>query len=130
MNDYVIPFERVEMQDVEVVGGKNASIGEMISHLAQLGVKVPGGFATTARAYREFLAQDGLDARIRDVLAPLDVDDVAALAATGAKIRGWIMAARFPAALESAVLGEFRRLSAGAEIAVAVRSSSTAEDLP
>ena len=130
MSDYVIPFERVKMQDVEVVGGKNASIGEMISHLAELGVKVPGGFATTAQAYREFLAQDGLDERIRSALANLDVDDVTALAETGARIRGWIMAARFPSALETAVLGEFRRLSAGTEIAVAVRSSATAEDLP
>ena len=88
MSDYVIPFERVKMQDVEVVGGKNASIGEMISHLAELGVKVPGGFATTAQAYREFLAQDGLDERIRSALANLDVDDVTALAETGARIRG------------------------------------------
>ncbi|MEZ5487508.1 MAG: phosphoenolpyruvate synthase [Steroidobacteraceae bacterium] len=130
MNDYVIPFERVKMQDVEVVGGKNASIGEMISHLASLGVKVPGGFATTAHAYREFLAQDGLDQRIRQALASLDVDDVAALASIGAQIRGWILAARFPAALETAVLEEFRRLAGGADIAVAVRSSATAEDLP
>ncbi|MCP5467106.1 MAG: phosphoenolpyruvate synthase [Sinobacteraceae bacterium] len=130
MNDYVIPFERVKMQDVEVVGGKNASIGEMISNLASLGVKVPGGFATTARAYREFLAQDGLDQRIRQALASLDVDDVAALANIGAQIRGWILAARFPAALETAVLEEFRRLAGGADIAVAVRSSATAEDLP
>jgi pyruvate,water dikinase len=130
LNDYVIPFERVKMQDVEVVGGKNASIGEMIGHLAPLGVKVPGGFATTARAYREFLAQDALDERIREALATLDVDDVAALATTGAQIRQWILAARFPEALESAVVAEFRRLSAGADIAVAVRSSATAEDLP
>ena len=71
MNDYVIPFERVKMKDVEVVGGKNASIGEMIGHLAPLGVKVPGGFATTARAYREFLAQDGLDERIAAAAARL-----------------------------------------------------------
>jgi pyruvate,water dikinase len=130
LNDYVIPFERVKMQDVEVVGGKNASIGEMIGHLAPLGVKVPGGFATTARAYREFLAQDGLDERIRRALATLDVEDVAALATTGAQIRQWILAARFPEALEAAVVGEFRRLAAGADIAVAVRSSATAEDLP
>ena len=130
MNDYVIPFERVKMKDVEVVGGKNASIGEMIGHLAPLGVKVPGGFATTARAYREFLAQDGLDERIRRTLADLNVEDVTALATTGAQIRRWILAARFPAALEQAVLAEFRRLSGGAQIAVAVRSSATAEDLP
>jgi pyruvate,water dikinase len=130
LNDYVIPFERVKMHDVEIVGGKNASIGEMISHLAPLGVRVPGGFATTAAAYREFLAQDGLDERIRKALDGLDVDDVNTLAATGAQIRQWIMTARFPAALEAAVVSEFRRLSGGAEIAVAVRSSATAEDLP
>ena len=130
MNDYVIPFERVKMSDVETVGGKNASIGEMISHLAGLGVRVPGGFATTANAYREFLAQDGLDERIRKALDGLDVDDVNRLATIGAQIRQWILAARFPAALEAAVLGEFRRLSNGVEIAVAVRSSATAEDLP
>jgi pyruvate,water dikinase len=130
LNDYVIPFERVKMHDVETVGGKNASIGEMISHLAPLGVRVPGGFATTASAYREFLAQDGLDERIRKALDGLDVDDVATLAITGAQIRQWIMTARFPAALEAAVIAEFRRLANGAEIAVAVRSSATAEDLP
>ncbi len=130
MNEYVIPFERVKMNDVETVGGKNASIGEMISHLAALGVRVPGGFATTAAAYREFLAQGGLDERIRKALDGLDVDDVNELATIGAQIRQWILAAPFPAALEAAVLGEFRRLSNGAEIAVAVRSSATAEDLP
>ena len=130
MNDYVIPFERVNRHDVETVGGKNASIGEMISHLTGLGVRVPGGFATTAKAYREFLAQGGLDERIRAALDGLDVDDVGTLANTGAQIRQWILAARFPAALEAAVVAEFRRLSAGAEIAVAVRSSATAEDLP
>jgi len=130
LNAYVIPFEQVKMHDVETVGGKNASIGEMISHLAALGVKVPGGFATTASAYREFLAQDGLDERIRAALEGLDIDDVVKLASTGAQIRQWILGARFPAALEAAVRSEFRRLSGGAEIAVAVRSSATAEDLP
>ena len=76
MNAYVIPFEQLGMHDVETVGGKNASLGEMIGALARLGVQVPGGFATTAHAYREFLAQGGLDARIRAELAALDVDDV------------------------------------------------------
>ena len=127
---YVIPFESLKLADVEHVGGKNASIGEMIGQLARLGVRVPGGFATTADAYREFLRQGGLDARIRDALASLDVDDVAKLAATGARIRQWIMDTPFPAALEQAVLGEFRRMAAGRDIAVAVRSSATAEDLP
>jgi pyruvate,water dikinase len=118
------------MHDVEVVGGKNASIGEMIGQLARLGVKVPGGFATTAQAYRDFLKQGGLDARIRDVLAQLDVDDVAKLATTGARIRQWILDTRFPPELEQAVLTAFRTMSAGRDIAVAVRSSATAEDLP
>ena len=88
MNTYVIPFERLGMHDVETVGGKNASLGEMIGSLANLGVRVPGGFATTAQAYRDFLKQGGLNERIRKELATLNVDDVSALAATGARIRG------------------------------------------
>ena len=130
MNTYVIPFERLGMHDVETVGGKNASLGEMIGSLANLGVRVPGGFATTAQAYRDFLKEGGLSERIRDELAKLDVDDVSALAATGARIRGWIMSAPFPAALQKAVSEELRKMSNGREIAVAVRSSATAEDLP
>ena len=130
MNAYVIPFEQLGMHDVETVGGKNASLGEMIGSLAKLGVQVPGGFATTAHAYREFLQQGGLDARIRTELAGLDVDDVAKLAATGARIRGWILATPFPPQIEKAVLDELRKMSKGQEIAVAVRSSATAEDLP
>jgi pyruvate,water dikinase len=130
VTQYVIPFEQLKIGDVERVGGKNASIGEMIGQLARLGVKVPGGFATTADAYREFLRQGGLDTRIRESLATLDVDDVATLAATGAKIRRWILETPFPAPLEQAVLDEYRRMAAGRDIAVAVRSSATAEDLP
>ena len=130
MNAYVIPFERLGMHDVETVGGKNASLGEMIGSLTKLGVQVPGGFATTAQAYREFLKQGGLDARIRAELADLNVDDVTQLAATGAKIRGWILATPFPAEIEKAVLEQLRKMSNGQEIAVAVRSSATAEDLP
>jgi len=118
------------MHDVETVGGKNASLGEMIGSLAKLGVQVPGGFATTAHAYREFLKQGGLDARIRAELAGLNVDDVTKLAATGARIRGWILATPFPPDIEKAVLEELRKMSNGREIAVAVRSSATAEDLP
>jgi pyruvate, water dikinase len=118
------------MHDVETVGGKNASLGEMIGSLTKLGVQVPGGFATTADAYREFLKQGGLNDRIRAELAGLDVDDVTKLAATGAKIRGWILATPFPPEIEKAVLEEFRKMSNGHEIAVAVRSSATAEDLP
>jgi len=128
---YVIPFEQLGMRDVETVGGKNASLGEMIGALAALGVKVPGGFATTAHAYREFLAQGGLDARIRAELARLDVDDVARLAATGARVRQWILETPFPPPLAAAVTAELRRMGGdGAPPAVAVRSSATAEDLP
>jgi pyruvate,water dikinase len=120
------------MGDVEHVGGKNASLGEMISSLAKLGVRVPGGFATTADAYREFLKQGGLDERIRGVLANLDVEDVTRLAATGAQIRQWILSTPFPPELEKAVVEELRRMGNGKadSIAVAVRSSATAEDLP
>jgi pyruvate,water dikinase len=127
---YVIPFEQLTMRDLETVGGKNASLGEMIGALARLGVQVPGGFATTAHAYREFLEQGGLQARIRAELAKLDVDDVARLAATGARIRQWILATPFPPALTAAVSAQLERMSAGADVAVAVRSSATAEDLP
>jgi pyruvate, water dikinase len=118
------------MHDVETVGGKNASLGEMIGSLAKLGVQVPGGFATTAHAYREFLKQGGLDNRIRTELASLDVDDVSKLAATGARIREWVLSTAFPRDIEKAVTDELRRMSNGREIAVAVRSSATAEDLP
>jgi pyruvate,water dikinase len=130
LNAYVIPLEQLKMSDVDTVGGKNASLGEMIGSLTKLGVRVPGGFATTAHAYREFLAQGGLDARIRAELAALDVDDVVKLAASGARIRAWILATPFGPALTSAVSAELERMSDGAEIAVAVRSSATAEDLP
>jgi pyruvate, water dikinase len=133
MKPYIIPFEKLKNTDVELVGGKNASIGEMISGLANLGVTVPGGFATTSHAYRDFLAQDGLDERIRKVLAALDVDDVERLAVVGAQIRGWMLATPFPQRLQSEVLESWRQLKGSApvaEFAVAVRSSATAEDLP
>jgi pyruvate,water dikinase len=130
LNRYVIPLEQLGMRDVATVGGKNASLGEMIGALARLGVSVPGGFATTADAYREFLEQNGLEARIRTELAALDVDDVAKLAATGARIRQWILATPFTPAFEQAVRAALTGLGGGAEPAVAVRSSATAEDLP
>jgi pyruvate, water dikinase len=130
LNAFVIPFEQLGMHDVESVGGKNASLGEMIGSLTRLGVQVPGGFATTARAYREFLQQGALDERIRAELASLDVDDVTKLAASGARIRQWILATPLPPPFEQAVLAQLREMSSGAEIAVAVRSSATAEDLP
>jgi pyruvate, water dikinase len=130
LNAYVLPFEQLSMRDVETVGGKNASLGEMIGALARLGVQVPGGFATTAQAYREFLAQGGLDERIRAELQTLNVDDVTRLAASGARIRQWILATPFPPPLEAAVTASLTGMSAGKDIAVAVRSSATAEDLP
>ena len=127
----VAPFEQLRMTDVEAVGGKNASLGEMISQLAASGVRVPGGFATTAHAFRQFLAHGGLDRRIQDRLATLDTEDVRALAQAGAEIRGWIEAQPFPADLEQAIRAEFDRLEGGnTGASFAVRSSATAEDLP
>jgi len=127
----VIGLEKLGKHDVELVGGKNSSLGEMISHLSNAGVSVPGGFATTADAYREFLDQSGLNARIQAELAQLNVDDVNALAETGAKIRQWIVETPLTANLEQEIRAAFTTLSNGnPEIAVAVRSSATAEDLP
>ena len=130
MSGYTIPFARVGMGDVASVGGKNASLGEMIGRLGGAGVRVPDGFATTAQAFRDFLAQDGLGPRIAAELAGLDVGDVAALAAAGARIRGWILATPFPKRLEQEVLAAYAALEGAGASAVAVRSSATAEDLP
>ena len=130
MKSFVIKLEELGMGDVETVGGKNASLGEMISNLANLGVSVPGGFATTAEAYRRFLAADGLDKRIHELLNKLDVDDIAALTHAGATIREWILATPLPADLKQAVEAAWNEMSDGADISVAVRSSATAEDLP
>ncbi len=127
---YTLPFSEVGRADVEIVGGKNSSLGEMISHLARLGISVPNGFATTAQAYRDFLEHDQLSERIARELATLDVDDVEALSSVGARIRGWIMSTPFPERLEREILDAFDRMSEGRDIAVAVRSSATAEDLP
>ena len=129
MTRYVIPFTELRMTDVEQVGGKNASLGEMISQLPG-SVRVPGGFATTAEAYREFLAHQGLADRIRERLASLDVDDVVALAKTGEEIRGWIINTPFPAKLEQEIKIAYEALTADGEGSFAVRSSATAEDLP
>ena len=131
MEARVIGLEKLGKHDVELVGGKNSSLGEMISHLSNAGVSVPGGFATTAAAYREFLDQSGLNARIQAELAQLNVDDVNALAETGAKIRQWIVETPLTATLEQEIRAAFTELSNGnPDIAVAVRSSATAEDLP
>ena len=125
-------FAALRMSDVASVGGKNASLGEMISQLGGAGVRVPGGFATTAQAYREFLAQDGLAKRISDRLASLNVDDVAALVAAGREIRAWIVAQPFAPRLQQEIAAAYQKLSdgSGEGVTFAVRSSATAEDLP
>ncbi|WP_339560775.1 phosphoenolpyruvate synthase [Pseudomonas sp. EA_65y_Pfl1_P113] len=131
MVEYVVSLDKLGVHDVEHVGGKNASLGEMISNLAGAGVSVPGGFATTAQAYRDFLELSGLNAQIHAALDALDVDDVNALSKTGAQIRQWIMDAEFPEKLNEEIRVAFAALSAGnPDMAVAVRSSATAEDLP
>lgn len=127
----VVPFEQLRMTDVETVGGKNASLGEMISQLAASGVRVPGGFATTAYAFRQFLKHNGLAERINARLSALDTDDVRALAEAGAEIRRWVEETPFPPDLQRAIETEFEKLTAGNPGAsFAVRSSATAEDLP
>ena len=133
MNDLVLWLDQLRMSDLGKVGGKNASLGEMIGNLAQLGVSVPGGFATTAQAFQQYLEKSGLSKRIAERLTSLDVDDVDALVAGGKEIRGWIVDTALPAELEQAIRDAYAKLckDAGADnIAVAVRSSATAEDLP
>ncbi len=133
MSDYVLWLHEVEMSDVDRVGGKNASLGEMLRNLtADGGVSVPGGFATTAYAYREFLAHEGLADRINETLGRLDVDDVRKLAETGQQIREWVMQTPFPASLDAAIADAYATLEAqySPEVTWAVRSSATAEDLP
>ncbi|MDX1480111.1 MAG: phosphoenolpyruvate synthase [Woeseiaceae bacterium] len=130
MERYVIKLDELGMQDVEVVGGKNASLGEMIGNLGSLGVTVPGGFATTAAAYRAFLRTDGLADRIGSVLDDLDVDDIDALTAAGRSIRQWILDTPLPPRLRGEIESAWHEMADGKDIAVAVRSSATAEDLP
>lgn len=129
--DYILWLDQVGMNDIASVGGKNASLGEMIGNLARAGVKVPGGFATTTRAYQEFLEIDGLGDRISQKLSGLDVGDVTALADTGKSIRSWLLAAPLPDNLLKAVTGAYQKLVSdmGEEVSFAVRSSATAEDL-
>ena len=127
---YIYRLDELGMGDVEKVGGKNASLGEMLANLGSLGVTVPGGFATTAAAYRDFMAQEGLAERIRDALSGLDVDDVDRLAETGAAIRGWIKDTPLQSRLNDEIGKAWEAMAGGREIAVAVRSSATAEDLP
>lgn len=132
MNAFVINFKELRMTDVEQVGGKNASLGEMISQLSNAGVRVPGGFATSAEAYRAFLAHNGLADRINASLDSLDVDDVDALLKTGAEIRRWVVETPFPPQLEKEIAVHYASLIAesGPDASFAVRSSATAEDLP
>ncbi len=128
----IIWFEKLRMSDISEVGGKNASLGEMISMLTNKGIRVPGGFATTAYAYKKFLQQDGLDKRIDDLLKNLDVNDVISLAKVGRKIQTWILETKFPTDLEHDIEKAYTEMldRYGNHISVAVRSSATAEDLP
>ena len=133
MSDLVLWLDSLRMTDLARVGGKNASLGEMIGNLSQLGVSVPGGFATTAQAFQAYLEESGLARRIQDRLATLDVEDVDALARAGTEIRGWVVDTALPAHLDAAIRTAYEKLcreAGSADIAVAVRSSATAEDLP
>ena len=129
---YIAWFDTLRMTDVGTVGGKNASLGEMISQLSDLGVRVPGGFATTAEAYRAFLTHEGLDKRIQKLLKYLNTEDVSALAQAGSQIRKWIMQTPLPIELENDIRGAYERMLGDdkGEFTLAVRSSATAEDLP
>ncbi len=130
MHNYVISLAQVGMKDVDKVGGKNASLGEMISQLSDAGIRVPGGFATTADAFNEFLNYHKLGDKISAALASLNVDDVRELARVGAEIRSWIEAEPLQPELAKAIKHGYEELCDGNEISVAVRSSATAEDLP
>jgi pyruvate,water dikinase len=130
LNPQVISLSKLGKNDIDKVGGKNASLGEMISHLSDLGVSVPGGFATTSDAFNKFLHDTGLSEKISAELKGLDVDNVSALTTTGKKIRDMIIAQELPKDLEQEIRDAFAEMSQGEDIAVAVRSSATAEDLP
>ncbi|MCU0696633.1 MAG: phosphoenolpyruvate synthase [Myxococcaceae bacterium] len=127
---FVVPFQALRLSDVEVVGGKNAALGEMLSQLSSKGIRVPDGFATTAEAFRALLRENDLEAKVAARLEGLDVDDVNALAKAGAEIRSWVEHAKLPARLEAEVRAHYEALSKGRPLSVAVRSSATAEDLP
>ena len=138
MNENILWLHALRLSDLARVGGKNSSLGEMIGHLAGLGVSVPGGYATTAEAFKDFIAHNQLHQRIFDRLATLDVEDVPALNAAGGEIRGWVIDAPLQPQLDADIRTANAQLSAensgnsggGIEVAVAVRSSATAEDLP
>ena len=129
MSENIVPLDQLGMNDVPRVGGKNASLGEMISKLGNLGVEVPGGFATTASAFNDFLDQAGIRQRIHAKLDQLDTDDVNQLAAAGKEIRGWIIDSPLPEKLQQDILQAYQAMASdGKDATVAVRSSATAED--
>ncbi|MCW8964108.1 MAG: phosphoenolpyruvate synthase, partial [Gammaproteobacteria bacterium] len=132
MIERVLWLDKLTIKDVEIVGGKNASLGEMISGLASADVQVPGGFATTAAAFREFLSHNNLEQRINSRLRDLDIDDVGALAIAGAEIRSWVVDTPLPKELLEEITHAYAKMQVGggAQATVAVRSSATAEDLP
>ena len=132
MNHNVLPFEQLRKEDVDSVGGKNSSLGEMISQLSNAGVRVPTGFATTAQAFRDFLAHNNLTTRISQRLEGLDVNNIKDLVAAGADIRQWVIEAPLQPALEADIRASFANLTKddAADASFAVRSSATAEDLP
>ena len=129
-NPYIKKLNELNMQDLDLVGGKNASLGEMIGNLTSLGINVPGGFATTSHAYRDFLKHKELGDRINKVLSELDVDDLSTLAETGKKIRKWVLETELPKKLMSEIHCAWEEMTEGKDLALAVRSSATAEDLP
>jgi pyruvate,water dikinase len=129
-NPYVKKLNELNIQDIDLVGGKNASLGEMISNLSKLDVNVPGGFATTSHAYRDFLKHKNLGDRINEALDNLDIDNISELTKTGKQIRSWVLETELPEKLMSEIEREWHEMSDGRDIAVAVRSSATAEDLP
>ena len=129
-NPYVKKLDKLNMKDIELVGGKNASLGEMIGNLTKLGVNVPGGFATTSHAYRDFLEHKNLGVRINNALDKLDVNNISDLTRTGKEIRKWVLETKLPNKLMLEIEREWLEMSKGKDIAVAVRSSATAEDLP
>ena len=132
MEPYVVSLDQLGINDIDTVGGKNASLGEMIANLSESGVNVPGGFATTSEAYRKFLEQDGLAARIDELLQKLDVDNIQQLISSGAQIRQWLLAAALPDEVRTQIISAWETMSDGQDdsFSVAVRSSATAEDLP
>ena len=132
MSDYIIRLDQLTLGDLDKVGGKNASLGEMITHLSALGVQVPGGFATTAQAFWDFLTESGLGDKINARLNDLDTDDLSALQSAGHDIRGWIMDTPFQPKLQQAITDAYQSMQQelGDNFSVAVRSSATAEDLP